>query len=93
LAIVNLAQSSTRSDSPKERTVQSSTRSDRPKEKTVNCQLSTVSYSPNSHYGTIEEPVILMPLDEQQPQKIMEDGQFYILMPDGTRYSATGKQM
>ena len=84
LAIVNVAQSSI---------VQSSMRSDSPKEKTVNCQLSTVNYSPNSHYGTIEEPVILMPLDEQQPQKIMEDGQFYILMPDGTRYSATGKQM
>ena len=57
----------------------------------VNRQI--VNYTPDSHHGTIEEPVILMPLDEQQPQKIMEDGQFYILMSDGTRYSATGKQM
>ena len=62
----------------------------------TNCPLSTVSplrYASNDHHGTIEEPVVLIPFDEQQPRKILEDGQFYILMPDGTRYSATGKQM
>ncbi|MCP6003225.1 hypothetical protein NL386_37335, partial [Klebsiella pneumoniae] len=60
--------------------------SDRPKERTVN-------YSPDSHYGTLDEPVILVPMDEQQPQKILEDGNLFILMPDGTRYSATGKKI
>ena len=73
---------------------------------TVNCQLSTalpivrgfaeirtINYSPDSHYGTLDEPVILVPMDEQQPQKILEDGNLFILMPDGTRYSATGKKI
>ena len=73
---------------------------------TVNCQLSTalpivrgfaeirtINYSPDSHYGTLDEPVILVPMDEQQPQKILEDGNLFILMPDGTRYSATGKKV
>ena len=32
-------------------------------------------------------------MDEQQPQKILEDGNLFILMPDGTRYSATGKKV
>jgi hypothetical protein len=30
--------------------------------------------------------------DKHQPVKIIEDGHFYILLPDGTKYSATGKK-
>ncbi len=84
LAIVNAAQSSTRSDRPQ----RSAGKNNRP---IVNRQI--VNYIPDSHYGTLDEPVILVPMDEQQPQKILEDGNLFILMPDGTRYSATGKKI
>ena len=63
------------------------TRSDRPQ------RSAGKNYIPDSHYGTLDEPVILVPMDEQQPQKILEDGNLFILMPDGTRYSATGKKV
>jgi hypothetical protein len=53
----------------------------------------SVRYKANDHHGTLREPVLLAPMDDQQPVKILEDGQLYILMPDGTRYSATGKKV
>ena len=52
-----------------------------------------VIYKANDHHGTLREPVLLAPMDDQQPVKILEDGQLYILMPDGTRYSTTGKKV
>jgi hypothetical protein len=50
-------------------------------------------YSENDHHGTIEEPVLLVPAAELKPQKIVDKGTLYILMPDGTRYDATGKRV
>lgn len=32
-------------------------------------------------------------VEKQKPVKVMEDGKMYILMPDGTKYSATGKKV
>lgn len=52
-----------------------------------------VFYQADDHYGTPDDPVILIPLDDKRPQKILEDGKLYILLPDGTRYSATGKKV
>ena len=31
--------------------------------------------------------------EKQKPVKVLEDGKMYILMPDGTKYSATGKKV
>lgn len=31
--------------------------------------------------------------EKQKPVKVMEDGKMYILLPDGTKYSATGKKV
>lgn len=54
--------------------------------------MSPIRYKANAHHGTVEQPVVLMPLDDQHPQKVLEDGKLFILMPDGTKYSATGKR-
>lgn len=55
--------------------------------------MRSICYRANDHHGTIREPVLLEPIDEQHPLKVFEDGILYILMPDGTRYSATGKKV
>ena len=45
------------------------------------------------HHGTVEEPVLLIPAAQQKPLKIVDDGKLYILLPDGTRFDATGKKV
>ena len=52
-----------------------------------------VNYKANAHHGTLSEPVVLAPVDDLQPMKVLENGILYILMPDGTRYDATGKEL
>ena len=53
----------------------------------------SIRYSENEHHGTVEEPVLLSPAEDQKPQKILDNGILYILMPDGTRFDATGKKL
>ena len=56
-------------------------------------ETGSVNYFPDSHLGTVEEPVLLSPAEDQKPQKILDNGILYILMPDGTRFDATGKKL
>ena len=53
---------------------------------------SSLRYTQDAHHGTVEEPVLLIPGADQKPLKIVDDGKLYILMPDGTRYDATGRR-
>ena len=50
-------------------------------------------YEADTHFGTISEPVLLMPEADLQPRKLLENGLLYIQLPDGTRYSATGEKV
>ena len=55
--------------------------------------VSSILYSENDHHGTVEDPVLLIPAADQKPLKIVEKSKLYILMPDGTRFDATGKKV
>ena len=48
-----------------------------------------LTYVPDAHYGTLNDPVLLVPGDEQQPYKVIEDDRVVIIR-DGVRYNVQG---
>ena len=52
----------------------------------------TIRYEADAHAGSPKTPVLLIPVDENMPYKIFEDGRIYIIR-DGERYDMTGKKV
>ena len=66
--------------------------------RTVGVTKQLFPYKVNDHRGTLRKPVLLdfLKPNEQSgllPQKVVENGILYILMPDGTVYTGTGKKV
>ena len=51
-----------------------------------------VLYAPDAHAGSIESPVVLMPMDNTGVYKVFEDGHI-IIIRDGERFDLTGKKL
>ena len=51
-----------------------------------------VLYAPDAHAGSIESPVVLMPMDNTGVYKVFEDGHI-IIIRDGERFNLTGKKL
>ncbi len=51
-----------------------------------------ISYSADSHYGTLESPVVLTPTANANVYKVFEDGHIYIIR-DGEKYTLTGTEV
>ena len=49
-------------------------------------------YSPNSHAGSLEKPVLLKPIEELRPYKIIENNQV-IIIRNNEKYDVTGKKL
>lgn len=51
-----------------------------------------ISNVPDSHYGTLESPVVLTPTANANVYKVFEDGHIYIIR-DGEKYTLTGTEV
>ena len=52
----------------------------------------TMNYVPDSHYGSLEEPVILLPEDPSRVYKVIEDNHVVIIR-NNEKYDVTGKKL
>ena len=52
----------------------------------------TMNYVPDSHYGSLEEPVILVPEDPSRVYKVIEDNHVVIIR-NNEKYDVTGKKL
>ena len=51
-----------------------------------------ITYSADSHHGTLKAPVILQPVENERPYKIIEENHV-IIIRNGERYNVTGKKL
>ena len=51
-----------------------------------------ISYSPNAHHGSLEDPIILKPVDDSAVYKVLENDHVVIIR-NGERYDVTGKKL
>ena len=52
----------------------------------------TMNYEPDSHHGSLEEPVILVPEDPSRVYKVIEDNHVVIIR-NNEKYDVTGKKL
>ena len=52
----------------------------------------TMNYEPDSHYGSLEEPVILLPEDPSRVYKVIENNHVVIIR-NNEKYDVTGKKL
>ena len=49
-------------------------------------------YEPDSHFGSLESPIMLMPTDDNRPYKII-DNNHVIIIRNNEKYDVTGKKL